>query len=200
MTINQAMTHARAFIKVGSTYLDTEEVRLANTVNSIIGTYYRWHWLATSASNISLSNAIQDYSLAAGDQNTTMAIQNAYLTDASFTYPAMLIDGNHALPVMASTGRPYAVGLLSPTEIRFFPTPDSSYVLHWRKHKRPTVLTTNTDSFDCPDAFDALIKAGLIWQVLDYKDDTRAQGWQQTFYNMLQEQKAMERVTMGRTR
>jgi hypothetical protein len=194
------MTHARSFIKVGSTYLETEEVRLSNTVNQIIGTFYRWHWLAQAATNISISNGVQDYSLAAGDQNTTMAIQNGYLTDASTTYPAVLIEGNNALPVIAETGRPYCIGLLSPTEMRFFPTPNLSYTLHWRKYKRPTVFTANTDSFDCPSAYDAIVKAGVVWQALEYKDDTRSEGWRKTFYDLLQEHKNMERVTMGRTR
>lgn len=200
MTVLQAMTHARSFIKVGSTYLETEEVRLSNTVNQIIGTFYRWHWLAQEASNISISNGVQDYSLAAGDQNTTLAIQNGYLTDASTTYPPMLVEGNAVLPVIASTGRPYSLGLLSPTEVRFFPTPNASYTLHWRKYKRPTVFTENTDSFDCPAAFDALVKAGMVAAVMDYKDDTRAADQWKQFWGLLQEHKNMERVTMGRTR
>lgn len=200
MTVNQAMTHARAFLKVGPSYLETEEVRMANTVNSIIGMFYRWHWATAAGSDISLSNAVQDYTLASADQNTVFAVQNGYLTDASFTYPELMVDGNYALPVTATTGRPHAVGPVSPTQIRFFVTPGGSYTFKWRKHKRPTVFTENTESFDCPSAFESIVKAGMNWQALEYKDDERAQGWQKTFGSLLEEMKSSERVTMGRKR
>ena len=200
MTVQQAMTHARAFLKVGPTYLEVEEVRMCNTVNSIIGMYYRWHWATAEATDISLSIGVQDYTMASADQNTVLAIQNGYLTDASSTYPPLLIEGNLTLPVSAATGRPHSVGLLSPTQVRFYITPNTSYTFNWRKHKRPTVFTANTESFDCPAAFEAIVKAGLVWQALDYADDDRAPGWQKTFYELLSEQKAIERVAMGRTR
>lgn len=199
-TVQQVMQHGRAFLKVGANYAATEEVRMANTINGIIGMYYRWHWATAAATNISISTGIQDYAPAAGDQNTILAIQNGYLTDASSTYPPLTIEGNFALPVTSDSGRPYAVGLLSPSLVRFFPSPSSSYTFHWRKHRRPTVFTANTESYDCPSAFDAVVKAGIVFLLLDYQDDTRSEGWQKTFYSMLTEQKNIERVTMGRIR
>jgi hypothetical protein len=199
-TVQQVMQHGRAFLKVGANYASNEEVRMANTINSIIGMYYRWHWMSASGGDISVSLGTQDYSLTAGDQNTVLAIQNGYLTDASNTYPPLTVEGNIALPVTNDSGRPYAVGLLSPTLMRFFPNPDATYVFHWRKHKRPTVFTANTESYDCPSSFDAVVKAGILWQLLDYQDDVRSTNWQKTFYDSLGEQKAIERVTMGRTR
>ena len=111
--------------------------------------------MTTGASDVSISLAVQDYTMAAGDQNTAMAIQNAYLTDASSTYPPMLVGGDSTLPITTSTDRPYAISLLSPTQLRLHPSPDGTYTLHWRKYSRPTVFTINTESFDCPDAFDA---------------------------------------------
>lgn len=199
-TIQQVMQHGRAFLKVGSNYAATEEVRMANTINGIIGMYYRWHWATAAATSISISTGIQDYAPAAGDQNTVLAIQNGYLTDGSSTYPPLAIEGNFALPVTGDSGRPYAVGLLSPVLMRFFPNPSSSYTFHWRKHKRPTVFTANTESYDCPSAFDAVVKAGIVWELLDYHDDTRAEGWEKNFLGFLEEQKKIERVTVGRTR
>ena len=200
MTIQQAMSHARAYLKVAPTYLEVEEVRMANTINSIIGSFYRWHWATAAGTDISLSNAVQDYSLATADQNTVLAVQNAYLTDASNTYPELVIDGDHALPVTATTGRPHTFCLISPTQIRFFVTPNGTFTFKWRKHKRPTVFTGNTESFDCPSAFDAIVKSGMNWQALSYKDDSRAPEHQKAFYDLLAEQKTIERVAMGRTR
>lgn len=200
MTVQQAMAHARGFLKVAPTYLEIEEVRMANTVNSIIGMYYRWHWVTAAATDISLSTGIQDYTMASADQNTVMAIQNAYLSDASFSYPPLVIDGNYTMPITDATGRPHAVGLLSPTQIRLFSSPSASFTFHWRKHKRPTVFTGNTESFDCPAAFDSLVKTGCVWQAMEYKDDTRSTVWMKTFYDQLAEQKNIESVGMGRIR
>lgn len=199
-TVNQYMTHALNFLKLESVYGQTEEVRMANTVNEIISNYYRWHWNETDCTNVSLTTPTQDYTINAVDQNTVLAIASAYLTDASSTYPDMLVGGDKTLSVTSVTGRPMAVQMLSPTKVRVWPAPDATYTLHWRKNKRATVFTTNTETWDVPAAFDSIAKAGMIWQLLAYADDVRAETWQNTFYQWLANQKEVERRTMGRKR
>lgn len=199
-TVANMMTHARAFLGVSSTYAATEEVRIANTVNSIVGCYARWHWNTAAATNISLTADTSDYTMNAADQNTVLAIEQAYLTDASLTYPPMSLENNTLLPAVSATGRPFAVGLLSPTQVRVFPTPNSTFTLHWRKYKRPTVFTANTESFDCPSAFDQCIKQGMIWQLYVLEDETRVADAEKTFMGFLDALAATESLSKGRRR
>jgi hypothetical protein len=199
-TVANMMTHARAFLGVSSTYASAEEVRIANTVNGIIGNYARWHWNTSACTNISLTADTSDYTMNAADQNTVLAIEQAYLSDASLTYPPMSLENNTLLPALSATGRPFAVGLLSSTQVRVFPTPNSTFTLHWRKYKRPTVFTANTESFDTPSAFDACVKQGMIWQIYVLQDDARAPDTEKTFMGLLEALAATESLSKGRRR
>ena len=200
-TLTQTMTHARAHLKSPSTtYGSAEEVRLSNTINDIITTYARWHWMAIAGSNINITNAGQDYAMAAGDQNKVAYIQDAYLTDATLGYPRLGIESNYVLPTTDTTGRPIAVGLIDAANVRFWPKPGSNYTFKWRYHKRGTIYTANTETWDVPGAFDAVVKAGMVWQVLEYADDTRGVEWEKRFYALLEERKKSERMTIGRIR
>lgn len=199
-TVTQLMTMARAFIKVEATYASAEEVRIANYINSLVINYHRWHWNTAAGTNVALALNTQGYTMAAGDQDLVQAIQNAYLTDASVTYAPLAVESNLTLPVTAATGRPYVVGMTSSTTLRFFPTPDGTYTFIWRYYKRPTIFTLNTQAFDVPGSFDPVIKTGIIWQLLSYRDDARAPEYSQLFYAQLGELKLVERFGINRTR
>lgn len=200
LTVAQAMGFARNYLKVESGYASSEEIRLANTIQSIVTAYHRWNWSGTAGSDISISLAVQDYSMVAGDQNKVQSIENAYLTDASNKYAQLLTYSDQQLPVTDTTGRPFAVGLLSPTQFRFWPSPNATYTLKWRYHKRPVVFTGNTESWDIPEAFTDVVKFGLCWQLADYADDDRSESLMKQFYSLLEKQKDNDLVTGGRKR
>ena len=173
---------------------------MANTVQSIISGYYRWHWLATAGTNVAVSSGTQDYSLAAGDQNKVYAIATANLTEGATEQPELLVQSDNQLPVTSATGQPYAVCLITPTSIRFYPTPDATYTFKFRYYARPVIFTANSESFQIPEAFTDVVKAGLNWQVLTYADDDRAPEWKATFYELLKNHKQIEMQTTGRMR
>lgn len=197
-TVLQTVTHAQAFLKVESTYASAEHVRMGNTVNDIVSGYYRWHWNTTAGADINLSLGVQDYNMDAADQNGVLAIQQGYLTDATTTYDDLFVEHNILLPLTTKQGRPYCIGLLSPTQIRTYQEPDATYTLHWRYYKRPTVFAATSESFDCPPAFDSVVKTGMLWQFMSYADDLRAPEYQKTFYELLDNLKRAERLTAGR--
>lgn len=194
------MAHARSYLKVAAAYASGEEVRFANNVQSNISSFYRWHWNVDAGANISLTQSTQDYTINSADQNEVLAVQNAYLTDASNTYPELMISGDKTLPVTTVEDRPTAMALLSPTVIRFWPNPNATYTFIWRKHKYPTIFTANTASFDIPEAFTDIVKQGMISQLLAFADDDRTLPAKQEFQALLAEQKKRERMTMGRVR
>ena len=194
------MSHARSFIKVSSTYAAAEELRLANNVQSAISSFHRWHWSAAAATDISLSASTQDYTMAAGDQDDVMAIQNAYLTDASTTYAELNTNSDKTLPVTATEDRPVSICMISPTQIRTWPTPNATYTLKWRKHSIGPVFTVNTATWQIPQHFADVAKTGMVWQLLEYHDDERAPAWKVNFDSALALQKRREQLTMGRVR
>lgn len=198
LTVNQAMLHAISFIKGPSTYASSEEVRFANTVQSIISGYSRWHWNITAATDIAVSSGDQDKSMAAGDQNKVLAIQNANLLEGSTEQPDLWICSDPLLPKTSTTGQPFAISLLSPSQIRLYPKADATYTLQWRFYKRPVVMTANSESFDIPEAFTDVCKAGMLWQVLTYADDDRAPTAEKTFYDLLKNHKTVETRTVRR--
>jgi len=200
LTVTQSFVHAQNFLKVESGYASTEEVRIANSVQSIIVNFYRWHWLISAATNISLTQSTQDYTMAAGDQNDVLGIQNAYLTDASSTYGELQAYSDRIHPVTAVEDRPTTVCLLSPTQIRVWPNPDATYTFIWRKYSRPTVFTANSESWDIPDAFNDVVKEGMIWRLAEYRDDSRDAKAREDFYRMLTQRRDDEMRTMGRIR
>ena len=199
-TILETMTHARNFLKVPSTYGSTEEVRFANTINALITNHYRWHWLATAGQDISLSLAVQDYTMNAADQDKIAFIQDAHLNDVTLKYPRLGIEGNLVLPPTDTTGRPTSVGLISGTEVRFWPAPDGTYTFNWRYHRRGTIYAANTETWDVPGAFDGLVKTAMIWQLLAYQDDTRQADYANLFYKQLDDLRLGEDRTSGRIR
>ena len=200
LTVANSSAHAQAFLKVPSTYAASEELRLANTVQTIISSYYRWHWLVTAATNIAVSSGTQDYTMAAGDQNTVYAIAQANLLSGTTELPPLVIYSDPLLDKSSTTGQPYAVSLLSPTQVRLYPTPGATYTFQWRKYARPTIFAANTEAWQIPEAFTAAAKLGMCWQYALYADDSRAPELQKTFYDALAEHKAAELATMSRAR
>ena len=200
LTINQAFTHASADLKAPSTYATAEEVRMANTIQSIISGYYRWHWLAAAATNISVSSTNQDITMAAGDQNTVLEIQQAHLLEGTTPQPPLLIYSDSIPDATTTTGQPWGCALLTPTTIRLYPAADASYTFVWRKYARPVIFTANSESFQIPEAFTDVAKAGLKWQLGMFADDDRAPAWEKTFYELLRNHKRLEQSTTGRMR
>jgi hypothetical protein len=199
-SVNDAMLHAIAFIKGPSTYASSEELRFANTISTEIVSFYPWHWSITDGTDIAVSSGTQDYSMAAGDQNAVLAIHQANLLEGSTEQDELLISSEMGLPLTSTTGQPLAVAMISPTQVRFHPTPDATYTFQWRYHARATIHQANTESFDVPLAFNDVVKAGMIWQVLSYADDDRDEAWQTTFYNLLAEHRRREQMAYGRRR
>ena len=173
---------------------------MANTVQSIISGYYRWHWLQAAATDIAVSAGNQDLTMAAGDQNTVYAIASAFLVEGSTPQPELIVQSDNPLPATTTQGQPYGAGLISPTVIRLYPAADATYTFRWRKYARPVVFTANSESFQIPEAFTDVVKAGLNWQVLTYADDDRADSWKNTFYELLKNHKQIEMQTTGRNR
>ena len=198
-TINQVFLHAAAFLKVASTYASAaDELRLANTVEDLITNYARWHWNSTAGQDVGIALGGQDYSLVAADQNKVLAIQDAYLTDATFKYPRLAVDGKFSLPITDDTGRPLACGLITSSAIRFWPAANASYTFKWRYYKRGTVHAANSETWDVPTAYEGIIKTGMIWQLFEYQDDVRAGQYEKRFYAMLENLARQERVAAGR--
>ncbi len=200
IAVSDITTLARNFLKVNSSYASAEEIRLANTVNSIISGYYRWHWNVVSATNITLSTTTQDHAMGGSDPSMVLAIHSAYLKDGTTVLPNLIIQSDQPLPVTDTTGRPIAVSLLNATQLRLWPLASSAFTFLWRYYKRPIVFTANTEAYDCPDAFLEVAKAGMIWQLMDYADDDRATRWSQTFFSLLEGLKKREQMTNNRMR
>lgn len=199
LTIAQTFQHAQAFLKVASNVGSAEEVRMANTVQSLITGYYRWHWAISAGTNISLVQGTQDYNLAAGDQNRVQSIVQANLLSGSTEEPELWTASNDPpLPRYSTQGRPLAVALISPTQVRFYPVPDAAYTFQWRYHARPIVFTANTESFQIPEAFTDVSKTGMVWQLMEFLDDDRAEKWRQAFFAILENHKRVERMTTER--
>ena len=200
LTVNQAMLHAISHIKGPSTYASSEEVRFANSVQSIISGYHRWHWNITAATNIAVASTNQDLSMAAGNQNLVLAIQQANLLESSTEQPDLWVYSDPLLPKTSTTGQPFAISLLSPTQVRLYPAADATYTLQWRYYARPVIMTANTESFTIPEAFTDVCKAGMKWQVGVYADDDRAPKWEEEFFALLKNYRAIEMRTTGRNR
>lgn len=201
LTVTELYDHSRAFIKAPSGYwVATTQVEHANTVNSIISGFHRWHWNVVAGTNIALSSGVQEANMASADQNMVLAIQSANVDDASVSYPDLWVWSEAVVPRTGTTGRPYAVSLISPARLRFYPSPDGTYTFVWRYHRRPVIIAAATENLDIPEAFTDVAKAGYVWQLLSYADDSRAPEWEKTFYGLLENHRRIEKMTMGRNR
>ncbi len=200
LTVNQAYLSAVGYIKAPSTYASAaEELRMANTVNDLIVNSNNWSWNITAGTDVSVTSSAQDYSLAAGDQSKVNALSTANLLSGTTNLPELMV-GSMILPVgEAATGkRPYSVCLLSETKIRLHPFPDASYTFQFNYHKRSVIFAANSESWDIPDAFTDVAKAGMIWQVLEYSDDLRAPTAKEMFFGMLKNKQEADERRIGR--
>ena len=200
LTVNQATLHAQAFLKAPSTYASGEELRIANSIQTIISSYYKWHWLIATGVNIAMVPGTQDYTMDTADRNTVLAIHEASLLNGSTQLPPLVIFSDPILSKTGATAQPYAVSLLSPTQVRLFPSPNATYTFQWRKYARPVVFTATSENYQIPDAFTAVAKLGVAWMYLEYADDTRAPSLQKAFYEALAEHKVAELGTVARVR
>ena len=199
-SVNAATLHAVAHLKAPSNYASGEEVRFANTIQSLISGYYRWHWATTSATNIAVAAADQDLTMAAGDQNLVLSIAHAHLLEGTVPQPELLTQADSLLPVTTTQGQPWAACLISPTIIRLFPASDATYTFRWRYYARPVIFTVNANNWQIPEAFTDVAKAGMLWQFARYADDDRAPAFEKSFFELLANHKRAEQLTMGRNR
>ena len=185
-TITQLTTHALAFVKGNSTLLSAEELRIAQTVNNYVNNYYPWQWAIVAGTDIAVSSGTQEYTMAAGDQDRVHAVYEAWLVSGTTDQPPLIVFDSPPVQTTDTTGRPFAVSKISETVLRLFPTPDATYTLEWRFHTAGTVFTANTESYNAPARFDQAIKAGVIWQFLEFLDDGRSEQWKDTFFSSLE--------------
>jgi hypothetical protein len=191
-------------MKLPGTAFSPEEVRSANDVQSRISGAYTWHWLLTAGANISVVAGTQDYTMNATDQNAVMAIATANLLSGSTELAALNTTSHPMLPrgdsVAASRERPYAMGLISPTQVRYYPVPDATYTGKWTYYARPIVFTVNTNTYQCPDNFENVILSGNIWKIFQLLDDDRAAQQEQDFLTQIALQIEQEKTTTGKHR
>lgn len=199
-SVANATSHATAHLKAPSNYASGEELRFANTVQSLISGYYRWHWSTVLANNIAFAITEQELTINAADQNLVLAIVQAHLLEGSTPQPELMIQSDNLLPVTTTQGQPWAVCLISPTTLRLYPASDASYNLRWRYYARPVIFTVNTNNWQIPEAFTDVAKAGMLWQFARYADDDRAPAFEKSFFDLLVNHKRAEQLTMGRNR
>lgn len=218
LTIALGWAHAIAALKLPSTAFTAEEVKSANDVQSRISGYYNWHWLLTAGTNHTVVAGTQDYTMAAADQNKVQAIATANLLSGTVNLAALNVNSHPLLPKADTTSaareRPYAMGLLSVTQVRYYPVSDAAYTGQWTYYARPIVFAANTESYQCPDSFENVILAGNLWKLFQLLDDDRAgiaqanprtgemqyTGQLGDFMSQLEAQEEQERRTMGRNR
>lgn len=197
--ISAATAHAIAFIKAPSTYASSEELRFANTIESIVTSFHRWHWNIAAGTDIAVTAGTQTLTMAAANQDKVQFIVQANLLDGSTQQPELHDYSDMPVPLITTQGEPFAFSLINSTQIRLYPTPDATYTFQWRYYKRPTFHTANTEAFDVPDAFLDVVKAGMIWQILAYRDDLRAPEWEKKFNELLINRRRVEMMAMGRS-
>ena len=200
ITVAQGWAHGLAALKLPSAAFTAEEVRSANDIQSRISTYCLWHWLLTAGTNVAISSGTQDYTINSADQNKVQAIYDANLLEGSTEQPQLSVASIFSLPKSSTTGQPVGVCLLSPTSIRLWPTPDATYTFQWRYYAQPVVFTANSNSYQCPDAFENVILNFNIWKLMQLMDDDRADNQYKIAQNELAQLKASEMKTVSRTR
>ena len=124
--------------------------------------------------------------MAAADQDRVHAVYEAWLITGTTNLPPLIVWDNPPVQTTDTTGRPFALSKINETQLRLFPTPDATYTLEWRFHTAGTLFTVNTNSYNAPARFDQAIKAGVIWQFLEFMDDPRSEIWKGTFFNSLE--------------
>ena len=179
------------------------ELRMANLIQTEITSFHRWHWSITAGTDIAISSGTQDYSMDSGNQNLVLAIAEANLLDGSTEEPNLMVWSDPLPPKRlsgAATGQPISVSLISPTQIRLWPTPDATYTFQWRYYARPVIFTSNSNNWDIPEAFTDVVKVGMLWQGGEFQDDVRTPEWKKDFFSLLANHKRIELMTVGRRR
>ncbi len=203
-SVANATSYATSMLKLSSSALNSaDELRIANLINTEIVMFHLWNWSITAGTDIAISSGTQEYSMDSGDQNKVLAIYKSNLLSGSTEEPQLMNWSATGLPRRlsgAATGQPIAVGLISPTKITLWPTPDATYTFQWHYHARPAIFTVNSTAWDIPEAFTDVVKAGVLWQVMVLQDDVREEPQKQTFFSLLANHKRVETMTTGRRR
>jgi hypothetical protein len=203
-TVANATSYVTSTLKLSSTtYSAADELRMANLIQTEISMFHLWNWAITAGTDISISSSTQEYSMDSGDQNKVLAIYKANLLDGSTEEPQLIPWSAGGLPRRlrgGATGQPIAVGLISPTKITLWPTPDATYTFQWHYYARPTIFTVNSATWDIPEAFTNVVKAGVLWQGMVLQDDVREESQKNTFFSLLANHKRVEMMTVGRRR
>ena len=186
LTIANVTAHALAFVKGNSTLLSAEELRIAQTVNDYVNNFYPWQWAIVAGTDISLVSGTQEYTMAAADQTRVHSITEAWMVTGTTDIIPLVVYDSPPVYTTDTTGRPFALSKINETQVRLFPTPDATYNLEWRFHTAGTVFTANTETYNAPVRFDQAVKAGVIWQFLEFLDDGRSEMWKGMFFNSLE--------------
>ena len=201
-SVSNATSYATSMLKLASDALNSgDELRIANSIQTEITMFHFWNWSITAGTDVSISSGTQDYSMDSGDQNKVLGIAEANLLDGSTEEPNLMVWSYPILPKRlsgAATGQPIGVSLISPTQIRLWPTPDATYTFQWKFYARPVVFTSNSNNWDIPEAFTDVVKAGVLWQVMILQDDVREETQKNTFFSLLSNHKRIELMTVGR--
>ena len=200
-SVANASSYATSMLKLSSSALNAaDELRIANLINTEIVMFHLWHWSIAAGTDIAISSGTQEYSMDSGDQNKVLAIYKSNLLSGSTEEPQLMNWSATGLPRRlsgAATGQPIAVGLISPTKITLWPTPDATYTFQWHYHARPAIFTVNSTAWDIPEAFTDVVKAGVLWQVMILQDDVREERQKQNFFSLLGNHKRVEAMTTG---
>ncbi len=200
-SVANATSYATSMLKLSSSALNAaDELRIANLVNTEIFMFHLCNWSIAAGTDIAISSGTQEYNMAAGDQDKVLAIFKANLLSGSTEEPQLIPWSAGGLPRRLSggaTGQPIAVGLISPTRITLWPTPDATYTFQWHYFARPIIFTANSESWDIPEAFTDVVKAGVLWQVMVLQDDVREEQQKQNFFSLLGNHKRVEAMTTG---
>ena len=203
-SVSNATSYVTDTLKLRSaTFAAATELRMANLIQTEISSFHRWHWSIAAGTDIAISSGTQDYSMDSGNQNLVLAIAEANLLDGSTEEPNLMVWSDPLPPKRlsgAATGQPISVSLISPTQIRLWPTPDATYTFQWRYYARPVIFTVNTTAWDIPEAFTDVVKVGMLWQGGEFQDDVRTPEWKKDFFSLLANHKRIELMTVGRRR
>ena len=200
-TVANATSYVTSMLKLSSsTFSAADELRMANLIQTEITMFHLWNWAITAGTDIAISSGTQEYSMDSSDQNKVLAIYKANLLSGSTEEPQLMNWSATGLPRRlsgAATGQPIAVGLISPTKITLWPTPDATYTFQWHYHARPAIFTVNSATWDIQEAFTDVVKAGVLWQGMVLQDDVREDTQKQNFFSLLSNHKRVEMMTTG---
>lgn len=164
----------------------TMQVYAAHLINAFIWTAYPWNWTKQSLTQITLTDAVQDYSLAGSDLTTFYRFVNLEIQDISITptRSVWLAQKDHLSVELIQKGgtdniRFYSwEAVLSKIRLEKSAAVPSgtTLVLNGEFQRTPTIITGSnlTTAFAAPDHYFQVFVEGLRWKFYELTDDPRA--------------------------